>query len=202
MRFSLTIPQLYYDLIARVVPGGLFLVAMRLCLMGTGLDPSRVLGFQSETSLGVFFEGLRFLALAYVAGWLLRALAWPKLQPKESRRFRMKYQRVRLLHPESGFRLVKLRAEARFLEAGRSGMYLAGAMSLAAWALRETRFVNGGDFPRGAWLLRVVVPVLVGALLQASEPQAWRRYRGNVRKLHHLVVKKRYGVRSGKAHGG
>ena len=98
------------------LPGFLFLVGLRACLAGTRVDPSPVLAVQSATSVGNVLEGLGFLVLCYFSGWLLRGVRWPNVQPDESPEFRTMYQRVRLQHPESGFRIVKLRAEARLLE--------------------------------------------------------------------------------------
>jgi hypothetical protein len=188
MNFSLTIPQLFYDLIARVLPGFLFLVALRLCLAGTGIDPRSVISFESKTSVGNMLEGLSFLMLCYFCGWLLRSLRWPNRQPDESTEFRTMYQRVRLQHPESGFRVVKLRAEARLLEASRAGMFIVGGIALAAWVFSGTELVAGDSIHRSRWVLRVVIPVLVGIVFLMRESGVWRTYRGNVEKLHSLII--------------
>lgn len=199
MNVSLTIPQLFYDFIARVLPGFLFLYVLRACLAGTGIDPSSVITVQSGTSVENVFAGLGFLAICYFAGWFLRGLRWPNLQPHETTGFRTMYQRVRLQHPESGFRIVKLRAEARLLEASRTGMLMVGGLALAAWAFRGTQLVAGDSISHGIWALRVGLPVLVGVVFLRRERGIWRTYRGNVEKLHSLIIGDGYPKRPGVA---
>lgn len=187
MSLSLTIPQLFYDLIARVLPGFLFLFVLHACLAGTSIDPGSIITVQSATSVGNVLEGLGFLVLCYFAGWFLRGLRCLNLQPDESTDFRTMFQRVRLQHPESGFRLVKLRAEARLLEASRTGMFLVGGLALLAWVFRGTDLVAGDSLPHSIWILRVGLPVLVGFVFLRPERGVWKAYRGNVKKLHSLI---------------
>lgn len=187
MNISFTIPQLFYDFIARVFPGFLFLFALRVCLAGTGIDPGLIISIQSVTSVGNVLEGLGFLVLCYFAGWILRSLRWPNLQPDESTDFRTMYQRLRLQHPEAGFRVVKLRAEARLLEASRMGMLIVGGLVLVAWIFRSTNLVAGDSIPHSVWALRIVLPVLIGLVFLSRERAAWKTYRGNVKKIHSLI---------------
>jgi hypothetical protein len=192
MGLSLTIPQLFYDFIARVMPGFLFLFVLRANFVGTGikLSPAATLG--TLTSVGNLLYGFGFLVLCYFAGWILRSIRWPNLQPKESSEFRAMYQRVRLQHPESGFRIVKLRAEARLLEASRTGMFLVAGLTLAVWMFYRTELIRGVSLPHSVWALRVAVPALIGLIFLKTEPSVWRAYRGNVEALHSLIIDEGY----------
>jgi len=192
LKFSLTIPQLFYDFIARVFPGFLFLLVLRACLAGTGLAPSSVAFLKPSTSIEVLLGGLGFLVICYFAGWFLRCIRWPNLQPEETSEFRTMYQRIRLQHPESGFRIVKLRAEARFLEASRVGMLVVCIVVLMAWAFRATDLVAGDSIPQSVWALRLGLPLLVGLAFLSRERGMWGVYRGNVKKLHSLIIDEGY----------
>ena len=164
---------------------------LRACLAGTGIGLGSVITVQSATSVGNVFEALGYLVLSYFAGWFLRGLRWPNLQPEESSDFQKMYQRVRLQHPESGFRIVKLRAEARLLEASRTGMWIVGGLALAAWVFRGTQLVAGDSIPHSIWALRVGLPVLVGFVFLSRERGVWAAYRGNVETLHELIFGER-----------
>ena len=138
MKFSIVIPQMFYDLIARILPGFFFLAFLFFSLPGWGrpLYLPIVAGGNSVDSLGIL---LGYAVLCYFLGWLFLALTWDskrlaflwgskrkevkaKYDKDDSMSINEKYQRIRIAHPEAGFRIVKLRAEARMLEATRTAM--------------------------------------------------------------------------------
>jgi len=130
MSISITIPQLFYDLIARVIPGFLFLLMLGFEFSGTKIKviPSGVL----NNSLAVIMLAIVCLVLSYLMGWVL--LAFTFLSDEEKTKIHHErlekrivsiqemYHRIRIKNEAVGFRILKLRAEARMLESSRTGM--------------------------------------------------------------------------------
>lgn len=193
MNVSLTIPQLFYDMIARVFPGFLFLFMMRVCLVGTFIDPSSIILSGSTTSWGLVLDGIEFMVLCYFAGWSLRGLTWPDLRPDEKKHdLKTKFQRIRLQHPEAGYRIVKLRAEAKLLSSSRTGMLITSILALFAWIFHKTEEVSSLSIPHYSWSLRIGLPLLLGIIFYGREKRWWGHYCGNVKKLHKLIIEDGY----------
>ena len=192
MNISLTIPQIFYDIIARVFPGFLFLFALRTCLSGTVIDPITIITSQADTSLERAFDSLGFLVLCYFSGMFLRGLTWPNLRPHETSEFRTMLQRLRLQHPESGFRVIKLRAEAILFSSSRTGMIIVSGFAVFAWILGNKESSINDPIAISNWCIRIGVPVAVAIVFVSLEKRSWSHYHGNVCKLHTLVIKNGY----------
>ena len=71
MNIPIAIPQLFYDLIARVIPGFYFLKIWETVF------GEEALGFESTNNWAeVTFSGIAFIAICYLIGWLLSSPAY------------------------------------------------------------------------------------------------------------------------------
>ncbi len=190
MNLSLVIPQLFYDVIARILPGFLFLFILQHGLNGTEFELPGISTAPAENSISILFQGLAYLALCYFCGWSLRALRWPNLEKSVRKSFekndgpssRKKFQIIRLEHPEAGFRIVKLRAEGRLLEVGRSGMWIAFAVTLIALLITDSPIATVSMFAR------LSVPLLFSVAFFSFEKRTWRHYYSNIDTLYALII--------------
>jgi hypothetical protein len=190
MNLSLAIPQLFYDVIARVLPGFLFLFVLQHGLSGTEFELAGILTAPAASSISSLFHGLGYLALCYFCGWSLRAMRWPNLEKSVRKSFekegglssKRKYQIIRLEHSEAGFRIVKLRAEGRLLEAGRSGMWIAIVLTLTALLTTDSPIATV------SWFARLGVPLVFSLAFLSFEKRTWRQYYGNIDTLYALII--------------
>jgi hypothetical protein len=131
MKFSIVIPQLFYDLIARVLPGFFFLLILSLGIPNVMTQIPLSGSDGTENVMDSVGKGVVVAALSYLLGWVLLSFTCcSKRKPmraknernNDSKSLNKKYQWIRLSHPAAGFRIVKLRAEARMLETSRTAM--------------------------------------------------------------------------------
>lgn len=192
MNVSVTIPQLFYDLIARVIPGFLFLFGLQMQLRSLGIPVDYSISSGDGNWFGPLTRGLTFLFLAYLTGWLLSGLIlFSKRRSVEKGHeskhadapsINRQFQAVRILHPVSGFRVVKLRSEARMLEALRTGLVLLTAIVLSSvFATAESSFSLES-------VIRVLLPLAAAAIFYSLEKRAWTTYCGNVTSIYKMVV--------------
>src|SRR5262245_2672675 len=108
MNLSIVIPQIFYDLIARVFPGFLFLMSLRLELLGTNVYAN--FGGRLDEAAGSverFLSGVGTTVVCYILGWLLHGLTFEGAEvaarghhSRES--LYEHYQRIRLSDAEAG----------------------------------------------------------------------------------------------------
>ncbi len=131
MNIQVTIPQLFYDLIARVLPGFYFLKVWEV------IFNKELFSFESSNNWAqITFTGVAYIAISYVIGWILASPAYlfelkrNSSKSKKDKTFKdpyywkqpvkwrtyIKHDWVRLIHEPSGFRLVKLKAEKRMIK--------------------------------------------------------------------------------------
>jgi hypothetical protein len=110
------IPQVFFDLIARVIPGAAGIISYLILFDKTwGQLTSRFLG--SSTEVGVVLSIFIFLGAAYVVGHLLSPAAKYVQRLGERKIFHPapkeegSYDDLRLRHPEVGALCAKIRAE-------------------------------------------------------------------------------------------
>ena len=129
MNFSITIPQLFYDLIARILPGFLFCILYKVILFNTGYDNIDILKFNSTNFVTSISSSLAYTFIFYFIGSIctpfilfsFKKKVMVKIQgDKDELSLRKKYQEIRIKNESVGFRLVKLRAEAKLMECGRT----------------------------------------------------------------------------------
>lgn len=131
---AVTIPQIFYDLIARVMPGFFFLKGWEV------IFGQEALAFENSDRnwADVTFSGIAYLAICYLVGWLLaspatvlearRALkteedGFAETDPRQWNIY-CKYDWIRMEHPATGFRIVKLRAEHRMMQSSLAGVII------------------------------------------------------------------------------
>lgn len=128
--------------------------------------------------------------MCYFCGWILRALRWPNLEKPVRECFETedgispanKYQIIKLEHPVEGFRIVKLRADGRLLEASRSGMWIAIVLMLITLVITDTKYTAV------SCLVRLGVPLVFSLAFIISEKRIWRQYYGNIDTLYTLII--------------
>ena|SRR5437660_4076205 len=158
------IPQIFFDLIGRVVPGALGVVA---CLLLTGTTWESWLRFtlgQSLATGSVSVAILIFLASAYVVGQLLSPVAKIVQRIGELKYFGPKpkadgYDWLRLHHPDAGAFCAKIRAEFTM----HNGVAAVLLVSAVVYPLR-------GE----AWRWSVLIGLAFGGLLAAYRGRTTR----------------------------
>lgn len=200
MNISITVPQLFYDLIARVLPGYLFLFMLRISLSGTGSSFKQFNVVPSTTSMGILLNGVGYLILCYFTGWVLRAFSFCGVEYKMSQLSQKspdrqgelsslyeKYHRIRLKNEAAGFRIVKLRSEVRMLEASRTGMCLIFVISTILLLLSKLSLITLSTQSNWIWLLKLLIPVMLALAFHKSLGPACDRYSGNIEKHYKIM---------------
>ena len=199
MNMSVTIPQLFYDVIARVVPGFVFLVALNLELSGTGLQvierPT-----SSDNTIAVVFNSFGYCIVCYVIGWVLSALTFCGLRDEveqecrnklnlneDSMSFSEMYQRIRFKNEAAGFRIAKLRAESRMLETSRSGMVYILLIAIGLLHISRCGWISSFQPSSLEWALRICVPIVIALALRKRERPAWKNYYANVYSVYTIL---------------
>ncbi|MFA5263985.1 MAG: hypothetical protein WC378_09160 [Opitutaceae bacterium] len=200
MNISIIIPQVFYDFIARILPGVFFSILALLSFPEwTGyLSP---LALSEKTSfMQSLGQGVLYAALCYFLGWLFFAFS-PGTMRDESRRkyqndgdsksLNAMYQWIRLSHPPAGFRIVKLRAEARMFQATRTGMIVIVVLAVA-YVTGLLLFLSPPPWPpdRVFWMrpsLGVLIAIISFLGFRKCEAKAWNYYWSNVRTVYDLL---------------
>jgi hypothetical protein len=132
------IPQVFFDLIGRVVPGAIGIVAYLLLTNSTWSSfLSRIMGPSFAGDKSQLVTAIVFLCASYVVGQLLspgaklvqRIGEWKVLKPKPKEDGA--YDWLRLHHPEAGASCAKIRAEFTM----HNGLALVLLISTAAYPL-------------------------------------------------------------------
>lgn len=159
MNLSVTIPQVFYDLIARVLPGFFFFFLFKTVVYDTSITINVLKNTGSENFISSLGNGLGYLFIFYLVGWLLHAFTFCSYEKKIKNKFEKKineenekkqestsftdmYQILRIINPNVGFRIVKLRAEARMIECTRTGMILLAFLVLSLFLLVKLGVIN------------------------------------------------------------
>lgn len=187
MQVSVTIPQFFYDLIARAIPGFMFLLMVGLISYGTGTEVL-VQGLLSSSAAAALLLALMGGIFSYLMGWVLYSFKLWSFRKKATDEFAAKvepslsemYNHIRIEDDNIGFRITKLRAEARMIETLRVGMLYVVLIAGGLWILSATALlpVTGQTLP--LWLLKVLVPAILALAFGKLEKEAWDKYCGNV----------------------
>lgn len=203
------IPQIFYDLIGRVLPGVVVLVSSLLLFQDSARSRSLVIFLFTESGAPLSVMLLIGLVLSYLVGVLLGAIGFffqgnewnvrppelskdegPDLRNKELLRSFM-YDAVQLHDPQAGARLAKLAAEqhmCRVLMVGfialgllQTCLYVAGSRSGTFWATIALFLV----VVLSSWLFHRHLDIRATRLLT------------NLWWLHELAMKTRVGSEQG-----
>lgn len=199
MKFSIIIPQLFYDLIARVLPGFFFLLIL---VMGIPDVMSQILLFrpnETDNVIDSFGKSVAIIALSYALGWVFLSFTFlskrdPMLKEIEknsgSKSLDAEYQWIRLSHPPAGFRIVKLRAEARMLETSRTAM-IAVILIIIFYSVYLKVESSSGRTQDMIVGIRLIVMLIVSSVLCFGfflrEKNAWKNYWGNIHSIYDLL---------------
>lgn len=205
MKLSVTIPQIFYDLIARVLPGFLFLLMLNFELYGTRVEIIQ-LASSSSNSMAVFLNALVYAILSYFMGWILLAFTFRSFEKRVRKEHESKlnenspsmlemYYSIRIKDEAVGFRIVKLRAEARMLETSRTGMVYVFVISLGLLLLSRLGLVPLFSQPYLVWGIKLCIPIVLAVAFWKCERRAWNNYYGNIPKSYEILFETR--VRNG-----
>jgi hypothetical protein len=129
MNLSATIPQIFYDIIARIYPGFLFLISLRIIFFFLGITSIFFEITQPETAFQALFNTIGFLILCYILGWVLATISiyglndmMDEFKKGKNNELNKQFQSIRLVNEPAAFRILKLRAETRMLECNRNAM--------------------------------------------------------------------------------
>ncbi len=199
MSFSFTVPQLFYDLIARVIPGSVFLFNLRLLFTRAGINISNSQLFPADHAMGIAGNIFVFVILAYFCGWILKFYSFfgydwynKKMiaeQHEENKAASFeKFQKIRIMNETAGFRIAKLKAECRMLEATRTGVVflsiIYGVLTLLDKINIFNTEYNHNDFYN---YLLLLIPILIVVALQLSIKPAFNRYIGSINDVHDVL---------------
>jgi hypothetical protein len=210
MKLSVTIPQLFYDLIARMLPGFLFLFMLGFELSGTGTEliPQGVL---SSNSIATILMAIVCGILFYLMGWVLRAFTFLSVGEKVKAKYESKaknaisisemYNRIRIENEAVGFRITKLRAEARMLEASRVGMAFVFVISAGLLLLHALALLPMIGQSTLGWGYKLGVPLILAVAFRRCERGAWNRYYDNVTNHYEILFKTRAAKQQGRLQG-
>ena len=121
-KVAATIPHLFYDLLARVIPGCYLLL---LCERLGFLSVRQIaIGSEATNFVDSLLDGVAFVILGYVGGWVLGTFSMSRLWSRISNRInflplvnyfpdpgrlqRAKYYAIKAKNEASGFRILKL----------------------------------------------------------------------------------------------
>lgn len=180
MNFSLTIPSVFYDLIARVIPGYVLVLLTRLFIPSLYDRVRTVLDVQPAEGFAALASMLGFTVVCYLLGWLLHGAAllmriekWGR--PKKPEKLFVQYDKVLAENEQLGYRTMKLRAEASMLETCLIASALVGLGKLSELIL-------------GANGLRYTAFFLGAVSIIAAYRTAWNRYYGVVESSYEHVT--------------
>lgn len=204
MEVPVVIPQVFYDVIARVLPGYLFLIMLRLVLHGKQIDVRFFQLSPPEHPGAWFINAVGYVALCYFIGWFLRLITIRNSEKKRQEMWNKKRQerdegeiplsslrgmfhRVRLRNPPVAFRLLKLRAEARMLETARKAMVCCFVLGFLLLLGEHLQILSPFQYKWGWWAAKLGIPLVMGVAFWKHEQSAWDHYFGNIVAHHHLL---------------
>jgi hypothetical protein len=213
MNMAIAVPQVFYDLIARVLPGFLFLFMMRLWLISLNFDDVQLANIWfnfPDKFLGSLYFVITYFIFSYYMGWILSILSGMKpfykygvdymisrhsVKPSKMNNYFLadKYQKIRLENENVGFRIVKLRAEAKMLEASRTGLcFMTVLMFLSFiydfWQHIEDFHLYFADIIAllGKSLM-FLIPLIMALLFEKTIAGAVQMYIGNI-EIHYDLM--------------
>ncbi len=192
-KVATTIPQLFYDLLARVIPGTIFL-SLALAQGFQHALFGNVRNLESSNFMAALLNGLVFAAAAYFSGWMLgvfsisRVLSYTGIETKE-KKLRPLYYKIKFKSERAGFPILKLRAEARMLEAIQVAFVILIILNLSR--ARFPKFF-GNEVTSGELnLVSMITLVLVVLGTQLAIKPAWERYYSAIETLDELILEQK-----------
>jgi hypothetical protein len=199
------IPQLFYDLIARILPGFFFLFIFRFIFSNTFLWGDFLNAFPCSNSVEIFFYGISYLVVCYFIGWMLRIIPLNRflriLETMDEKRSTLvkeaeskkeltindKYQMIKIFREEAGFRILKLRAEARMLEVTRNGLIiiLLFTIPLAFLAIIPSKMYDW--ILIAIWSVKIIGLFIFVLIFDLGFHISFKNYIGNIEKIFEIL---------------
>lgn len=184
-----TIPQIFYDLIARICPGYFVCFIFNFVFSGTGFEIGKYGSTSGSDLVATLFKGIGFITLCYFISWVLRSFTFKsyretiKKETEDNEKFKVEgydiqrmYQCIRINYPQVGYRIVKLRAEAKMLEGARTGMCYIFLFALILFFCSKFNFYSCPISHDGIWFIKLVIPAVFAVSFRLSERPIWKKY--------------------------
>lgn len=229
---AIAIPQIFYDFIARILPGFFFCVFLFFLLFDAVpadffASDSRpyetITQIESIDSSGLnktintiekkpikdnvtfitdLFQSLGYLFIFYFIGIVLQNIVFAsegkkyfsKVDPQkpidlDDTEFYFRYQRIKIHFPEIGFRIVKIRAEARMMEAIRMGIIVCLILSFGIMlSLYYTNSYQWRWNSKNIFLVfRFVLILLLLIPIFKAEGKYWKRYNDQMVTCYKII---------------
>jgi hypothetical protein len=97
------------------------------------------------------------------------------------------FQRIRLKDEAVGFRIVKLRAEVRMLDAARTGMLIIFLIIYTTFIFQKLSLISGTVQSDGIWILKMLISLVLALAFHRSLNPARINYIGNV-EIHYKIL--------------
>jgi hypothetical protein len=191
MQFSVTIPQLFYDLIARMVPGSFFLIMLSFEISGTGVNAPSLTNLSGDL-LSVTLFVLACGIMSYLMGWVLQSFSFLSAERNIKKEYEaiLKSQKItlsiremndliRIKNEAAGFRILKRRAESRMLESSRVGMFYISWIALGLIFLNALKLLPSLNNSALVWTIKVIIPIILTFAFWKQERHAWQGYYDN-----------------------
>jgi hypothetical protein len=191
MQFSVSIPQLFYDLIARAIPGSLFLIMLSYEISGTGINAPSLTNL-SDDLLSVTLFVLASGIMSYLMGWVLQSFSFLSAERNIKKEYdsilksqkitlpiREMYDWIRIKNEAAGFHILKRRAEARMLESARVGMFYVSWIALGLVLLSVLKLLPTSSTSALEWTIKVAIPIILTFAFWKHERHAWQGYYSN-----------------------
>lgn len=190
-KVATTIPHLFYDLLARIIPGTIFLSlaivqGFQYALFGS----VREVG--SSNFMATFLNGLIFAAAAYFSGWMLSVFSVSRIsgyfgKEDKGKKLRHEYYKVKLKSERAGFPILKLRAEVRMLEAIQVAFSILIILNLSRSFFPK---LFGDEVTSGELNLASLATLVLGVIgTQLAIKPTWDRYHSAIETHHGLIFK-------------
>lgn len=196
MEIAATIPQIFYDLIARVLPGFLFLLMLHFELSGIKV---KFIQLTSKNSMAIVLIALVCVVLSYFMGRMLFAVKFYSVEERVKKEYKSKldknsisisemYHRIRIKNATEGFCILKLRAEARMLETSRTGMIYIFIISLSLLLLSKLGLIPSSSQSLLVWGIKLCIPIIMAVAFGKCEWRAWRYYYVNTPVIYKILL--------------
>ena len=197
---TITIPQVFYDLIARVLPGFFFCSLLSIYFPSFTPINSDFQSFNGNLAI-VFFKAVEAVFIFYFVGLFLQSIVIRSHRERIIRRFQKdevlplynQYQEIRIQDQAIGFRILKLRAEARMLEASRMAALIIAIMTICIniyfYVATKAHLISLQE------TLKIGVLIWIFFVFHRAEKKYWSKYCRNIRGCYLLLFEKKNDLR-------
>lgn len=186
------IPQAFYDLIARVIPGFIFLFMLKFALLRTEFSFGYIDIVPTGTWFGALFNGIGYIIICYLLGWFLRPFSTYKLESGKCAAegepsLDEMYHMIRLENEAAGFRIAKLRAEVRMLACASAGMWLVLVFTAILFMSSLLGWIELYAHLPWYWVFKFAIPLALAIAFRKALRPARNRCTRNIR-IHHRII--------------